>query len=594
MAPAQPIDRSLARRILALALLPALLIAIVSVFLIEVQVSDQIYREVGGQLSIAEEVTQTLLSQRAEDLTKQAEIVSRDPKFFALLAQTGIEYDAVYRRTMQGIVEEFATTLESDFFQVVDAQGYLQASPGSALVQPIDVSSDPDIATARTGRPTRAYWILDGQIVQSVAVPIFVGRRLLGVLRHGRALEQEVADRIRRVTRCEVTLLVENRAVTSTHVGDGGSFLAAETPLHGLLGPIKAGIRLERSTTPEEQFLNHLRLRMLGTVLIVLLGSGVLAFVVTRRIIDPVDQLVEAARRLEQGEADLPVSIETRDELEYLARRFVEMRSALRRQIQALEELDRMKTVFLTVASHELRTPATIIGGAVDLIRDHPAVSEEPTVRELFDALSEGSNRLQRAVNRITDMSFLDRQQMEMNMGPIDARGLTEELEADWIQMRGNRDIRVECAYPPPGAKLWGDRTRLRQAMGNLLHNALRFTPDGGTVSLSILPSAENWLLVVEDTGAGVPVEERTRIFERFYEAGDVAKHSSGDGEFGRSGLGIGLPITRGIVQAHGGTIHCEGRAGCGSRFVVELPSPRTVGGHAYVPHRETRLERAA
>ncbi|MCA9729923.1 MAG: HAMP domain-containing histidine kinase, partial [Candidatus Eisenbacteria bacterium] len=494
---------------------------------------------------------------------------------------------AAFRRTLQGIADQFAGALESDLFEIVDGEGFLQAVPSGAATMnaqlrygalPQDVSRESDVAAALQRRVARATRVIDGSIYQTVAVPVVAGGRLVGVLRHGVRLGEEMTERIRRITRCEVSFLVEEQAVVSTRLQEAGDFQMQEVALPDLLGPLAASFRLERSTDLEARFLNRLRWRLLVIGAFVVGFAFVLARVVAQRVIGPVEQLVHAASRLERGEADLPLELDTGDELEYLGRRFSEMRSALRRHIHALQELDRMKTIFLTVASHELRTPATIIGGVVDLIRDMPEVKNHPPLNEMVEALANGSGRLQRVVGKITDMSLLDRSQMDLSMAAVDGRVVLDDLHVDWLQMRGARPVALVLEGADVSASIWVDRARIRQALGNLLHNALRFTSDEGEVRLVMERSDDVCTFAVEDSGPGVPADERERIFERFYETQDVLQHSSGDAEFGRSGLGIGLAIARGIVHAHGGTVRCEERRGGGSRFVVELPLAKAEG----------------
>ena len=575
-----PIPRGLGRRIFALTLVPTLLIVLTTSALVEVQVSEQMEREVAGQLTVAQGVALTLIDARSEDMVTQSRIVARDPKFFAMLAQPGIEEDLAFRRTLQGIADQFAATLGGDLFEVIDANGALQAvsnrtDPALRVHYgnlPQSVSNQADVAEALQGRVARGTRVLNGAIYQTVTVPVIAGGRLVGVLRHGLRLDDEMTERIRRITRCEVSFLAEGEPVVTTRLNDTGEYQVQDAALPDLLGPLSASFRLERSTDMEARFLSRLRLRLLVISALVVGFALILARLVAQRVIRPVEQLVDAASRLEKGETDLPLDLDTGDELEYLGRRFLEMRAALRRHIHALQELDRMKTIFLTVASHELRTPATIIGGVVDLIRDMPEVTSHPPLHEMVGALENGSGRLQKVVNKITDMSLLDRSQMELSMAPLDPRFLLEDIHVDWLQMRGARSVGLVIDGAATPMSIWVDRARMRQALGNLLHNALRFTAERGEVRVILERSEFGCAVAVEDNGPGVPVEERERIFEQFYETQDVSHHSSGDAEFGRSGLGIGLAITRGIVHAHGGSVRCEEHPGGGSRFVIELP----------------------
>src|SRR5690554_3522894 len=290
-----PIPRGLGRRIFALTLVPTLLIVLTTAALVEVQVSNQMEREVEGQLTVARGVARTLLDARSEDMVTQSRIVARDPKFFTMLAQPGIEEDQAFRRTLQGIADQFAATLGGDLFEVIDADGALQAVPNRIdpslrtryVRLPRDVSDEADVAEALQGRVARGTRVLNGAIYQTVAVPVIAGGRLVGVLRHGLRLDDEVTERIRRITRYEVSFLVEGDPVVTTRLDDTGEYQVQEDALPHLLGSLSASLRLERSTDMEARFLSRLRLRLLVISALVVGFALILARLVAQRVIRP-------------------------------------------------------------------------------------------------------------------------------------------------------------------------------------------------------------------------------------------------------------------------------------------------------------------
>ncbi|MEZ4648311.1 MAG: HAMP domain-containing sensor histidine kinase [Candidatus Eisenbacteria bacterium] len=567
----------LARRILALTLLPILLAIGVSVILVDRQVRDLTEAEIQEHLGVARTLALDLLMSREQDLLTQGWIVARDPKFFAMLASPGIVRDASYRRTLEDIAIQFAATLDSDRLEILDDSGVVQAQfepRHSALgvpVVPRNASTETDVASALEGTPVAGLQQLDGgTLIQSATVPVWVGDRIVGVLRHGRRIDTELLGKIRSLTRCEVAFRCGSTVTASTLLDPKVSHIEVTEPLATLQGD-SVSVSIYRSIEPEERFLASLRTKLaligLGVIATSLLGARA----VVRRLTGPVQMLVRAAIHLERDEPDSEIDIQTGDELEYLGRRFGEMRSALRNQIQSLRELDRMKSTFLTIASHELRTPATIIQGNVELLEYLP-LPDDDQYSEVIDGLRRGVTRLHGVLERIGDMALLDSEKMRLSMRPFDGRDLLPELSTWWTRTKQDRALAFEVSTPSDPAPLHADAGRLRQAVQNLLHNTLRFTPDGGSVRLSLELAGQTTRFVVEDNGIGVPSEHRDSIFEAFYEARDVLGHRSGDTEFGSAGLGLGLALSRSIAHAHGGTIAYEPVRTGGSRFIIEIP----------------------
>ena len=571
----------LARRILALTLVPILLAIGVSVALVDRQVRTLTEAEIQEQLWVARTLALDLLSSREQELLTQGWIVARDPKFFAMLASIGIERDASYRRTLEDIAIQFAATLDSDRLEILDDSGVVQAqfeprrSAYGLPVVPRNASTEVDIVSALQGGPTVGLTRAEaGTLIQTATVPVWVGDRIVGVLRHGRRIDTELLGKIRSLTRCEIAFRCGDDIAASTLLDPGTSHIDVTEQLATLQGD-SVSVSLYRSIVPEEKFLASLRTKLaiigLGVIVISLLGARA----VVRRLTGPVHTLVRAAIRLERGEPDSEIDIRTGDELEYLGRRFGEMRSTLRNQIESLRELDRMKSTFLTIASHELRTPATIIQGNVELLEYLPQPDDEQ-FPEVIDGLRRGVARLHSVLERIGDMALLDSEKMRLSMRRFDGRELLPELSTWWNRSKQERALDFTVHAPADPVPLHADAGRLRQAIQNLLHNTFRFTPDGGTVRLALEVHGKIGRFVVEDDGIGVPSEHRESIFEAFYEARDVLGHRSGDTEFGSAGLGLGLALSRSIAHAHDGTIAYEPVPAGGSRFVIEIPLANT------------------
>jgi two-component system sensor histidine kinase VicK len=206
------------------------------------------------------------------------------------------------------------------------------------------------------------------------------------------------------------------------------------------------------------------------------------------------------------------------------------------------------------------------------------------TQREGLSAIRRGTETLTRLARDLTDMSLLDRDRLPAKFAPSDLAEILEEVAvqvAPFVTQREQQlSIGVETGLVHPRV----DRDYLSQAILNVVMNAVRYTPDGGSIELSAGRVAGGIEVAVSDTGIGIREEDQERIFARLVELKDVNLHSSGTAEFNSSGLGLGLSIARGIVEAHGGTIRVESQVGKGSTFRIILP----IAGDAAQPIQTT------
>src|SRR5919109_5588256 len=281
-----------------------------------------------------------------------------------------------------------------------------------------------------------------------------------------------------------------------------------------------------------------------------ILVAGLLAMYLSRRITRPVQALSKAADRIAEGRYDVP-EIRAHGEIGQLAERFREMASRL----QEAEELERN---FLMTVSHELRTPLTAIRGHVEALREGVAQDEESR-RESLEVIAAEAGRLERLVGDVLDLAKLDTRRFtvlreEVDMAQLLARAYT--VHGDEARRRGI-DYRAEVAARPV---IVSDGDRVLQIVSNLLDNAFRWTPDGGTIELSLRADDGTVAVGVSDTGPGIAPAERERIFRPFW---------SRDG----GGTGLGLAIARELAQALGGRIELESELGQGSTLELVLPA---------------------
>jgi signal transduction histidine kinase len=301
-----------------------------------------------------------------------------------------------------------------------------------------------------------------------------------------------------------------------------------------------------------------------GEALALSLGIGIAAALITAalvsvllsgRIVRPLQALADAARRVSGGDYETRVEVTGSDELTVLARAFNDMAGSL-----ASGEHRRRR--LLSDVAHELRTPLATIDAYLEGLADG-VVAADPETWQLLRRESSRLNRLSEDIGRV---SRAEERQLELRLERTRPQQLIEaaaNAAAPAFVAKGV-DLHVEPDDNVPDVTV--DRDRIGEVLANLLENALRHTPAGGTVSLSALADDEDALVTVTDSGEGLDAGDLERIFERFYRA-DPSRSRD------RGGSGIGLTISRAIAEAHGGTLTAESAGrGCGSSFLLRLP----------------------
>lgn len=233
----------------------------------------------------------------------------------------------------------------------------------------------------------------------------------------------------------------------------------------------------------------------------------------------------------------------------------------------ALEELERLRTDLLSTISHELRTPLTSVRTSVGLLLDPSSNPTDEQRQALLLSIERNADRMQRLLGDILELSRLRAGSVGLQLRSFSARALAESAIAVIEPLAAKRGQRVEFDdRAQPGHAVFGDRRRLEQALLNLLANAQRFSPDGGSVRVRLGQRGDLTVWTVEDDGPGIPAPDLDRLFERFF-----VGRSDRSGP--REGVGLGLPTALAIAQAHGGTIEVWSEVGRGSRFALAVPS---------------------
>ncbi|MDR7402684.1 MAG: ATP-binding protein [Armatimonadota bacterium] len=292
-----------------------------------------------------------------------------------------------------------------------------------------------------------------------------------------------------------------------------------------------------------------------GTAGLLAVVAGV---ILARRLSRPLRDLHDAVVAVAAGHLDRELRLHGGGELEAVA-------AAFNRMARRLRESERQRRELLAAIAHELRTPLAIIEGNLEAILDGV---REPTP-DLVAMLHTQSALLNQLITDLRDLTLADAGQLQLHRCPVDLADLCRESVEAMALWIGERQVRVDV-------RTAGDTTadvdpaRMRQVVQNLLHNAVRFTPPGGQVTMTVgdgVRADRRWVtLVVDDEGPGIPPADLDHVFEPFYRADPSRSRATG-------GSGLGLAVVKRLVEVHGGEVSVENRPGGGSRFTVRLPA---------------------
>jgi signal transduction histidine kinase len=239
---------------------------------------------------------------------------------------------------------------------------------------------------------------------------------------------------------------------------------------------------------------------------------------------------------------------------------------ALHRARQAAENRVQARSEVLGVVAHDLRNPISAIASSTELLLEVDLPDQQR--RELLEVCQRAAKRMNRLVGDLLDATQVQAGHLSLQLTDVEVAALLHDVAIAWRNPANEKSLTLEVVDPPAGLVVRADQDRVMQAIGNLIGNAVKFTEPGGRVTVSAKPVRDEVELRVQDTGPGIPAEAIPHLFERFWQ-GD-----SGD----RRGIGLGLAIAKGIVEAHGGRINVESELGTGTSFTFTLPMVKSAG----------------
>ena len=305
---------------------------------------------------------------------------------------------------------------------------------------------------------------------------------------------------------------------------------------------------------PEETlFLERTNQALIFAILGALLAALVVGGLLARTLTLPLRALTHAAQGITRGELKQQVRVTSRDEIGQLAHSF----NLMSQEVARVNQLRRQMTADI---AHDLRTPLTVISGYVESMRDGVLA---PTPERLSLIYAE-IERLQNMVGDLRMLSQADAGELKLNLQHISPQAILERAAALFEHKAGQQEVDLVMETSASLPEVMVDEARMMQVMDNLISNALRYTPNGGKITLLAFQNNDKVVITVRDTGSGIAQEELQSIFDRFYRA-DSSRHSE-TGE-----IGLGLAIVKALVETHGGRVWAESTPGEGASIFVEL-----------------------
>ena len=310
-----------------------------------------------------------------------------------------------------------------------------------------------------------------------------------------------------------------------------------------------------RILNPQDvSFMNSIINALLAAGALTLILGVLLSYFTSKRLVNPLQRLTQAAYRIGQGNLAERVSLTTRDEVGQLAQAFNSMADNLQRQ-------ESLRKQFIADIAHELRTPLTSMRSYIEAFQDGVL----PPNQEHLSALNEEIDRLVGLASDLKDLNVAEMGALQVKLHPVNINSVIEKVINSLFLLIQEKGLDLQWNPPASSPEISGDERLLTRLFYNLIHNAYKYTESGGTIKISILPTKDSLQITIADSGIGIPADEIPLIFERFYRTDKSRARETG-------GSGIGLALVRQIVLLHRGKITVQSTVGQGTAFAITLP----------------------
>src|SRR3990172_4340366 len=321
------------------------------------------------------------------------------------------------------------------------------------------------------------------------------------------------------------------------------------------VGSVLVGSMIEPALNPaDEDFLQAVNLSIFITAAAVGVFALILGSMLFRQITSPLRAVSQAAEAIAAGQLDRRVEAKTADEICRLAQSF-------NRMAESLAQADVQRRNMVADIAHELRTPLTVVQGSLEAMLDG-VYDLNP---ENIASIHQQTALLSRLVADLRDLALAEAGQLRLDWQSVDLEAVIAQASNALQSQALEKGVTFKVELPQGLPRIRGDGQRLQQVLFNLVSNALRHTPTGGTVKTAVEVKEDRVVIRVQDTGSGIPAEDLPHVFERFYRVDRSRARSTG-------GSGLGLTIAKRIVEAHGGQIWAQSWLGAGSTFAFSLP----------------------
>jgi len=327
------------------------------------------------------------------------------------------------------------------------------------------------------------------------------------------------------------------------------------------IGTIRLGYSQDILNASLKATFTKVALQIVQVAIMTLVVGIIFALVLASRITRPIYRLATGAHELGEGNLDKRISVTSKDEIGYLTQTFNVM-------AEKLQELDKLKDEFVNSVSHELRSPLSAIDGYIELLTDglkHPLPLEKQT--KALDIMKTSTTRLANFITNILDIAKIKAGKFEVRKSYFDVAAPVGDVVGLFKPVAEKQMVVLSASVPDGTPKVFGDIDKVRQIFTNLVSNALKFTPEGGKITINCQETDKHFVKCgVSDTGTGIPQDKLEKVFDRFYQVPESENKKP-------KGTGLGLAITKSIVDIHGGKIWVESEPGKGTTFWFTLPT---------------------